>query len=412
MHNTKAVFVTSSDAASGPLSVVHVSGDFPDPIEPFKTPVINRLVDLTSDVFQHRVISINRRSPNLASTLKMSLPWSFTDQVLISSQAFEYGSSLVYDAPPRGILHRKALERLGNYLAEEIRQLPQRPDLLVAHKLTIEGIAVSRASSMLEIPYCVTIQGNSDRKILRIRPDLRKLFQSIYQNAQTVFAFTPNARSAIEGLLGRRQDRVRLMPCPMDHDQIIPPKAGGKNIVSIFHLKNHQTKNLAGIASAAKILAERGTSHSVSVIGGGAEQDLAACMRITSKCSSISFPGPLEPSAVRQRMNNAIGLVMPSRSESFGLVFVEALFSGLPIIYPADTAIDGYFDDLPFALRVDGRSPDAIANAMQLLVDQEVSMKAALSEWQNSVDSNKFKRPNIAQVFREGLVRRRLHSDT
>ncbi len=403
-RDTKGVCVTSSDAKSKPQLVLHVSGDFPDPIQPLKTPVINRLVDLTNDAFEHRVISINRRSPNLLSMMKLLLPWPVTGQGRIDSRNFEYGRAIAYDAPPRGLFHRKSLEILGAYLVDEIRKMPKRPDLLIAHKLTIEGIAISLASSTLGIPYCITIQGNSDRKILRARPDLRMLFKEIYHNARTVFAFTPNAKSAIEGLLGQRRDRVRLMPCPLDNDQIILPRAGGKDIVSVFHLKNHRTKSLAGIASAAKILEERGNSHSINVIGGGTKEDLATCMRITSKSASISFPGPLEPSALRQRMNRAIGLVMPSRSESFGLVFIEALFSGLPIIYPADTAIDGYFDGLPFALRVDARSPIAIANAMQLIVDEEMSMKAALAEWQNSADSSKFKRPNVAQIFREGLV--------
>ena len=43
--------------------ILHVSGDFPDPFEPFKTRVIETLLALTDIPVRHRVISINRVSP-------------------------------------------------------------------------------------------------------------------------------------------------------------------------------------------------------------------------------------------------------------------------------------------------------------------------------------------------------------
>src|SRR5690606_25930143 len=36
---------------------------------------------------------------------------------------------------------------------------------------------------------------------------------------------------------------------------------------------------------------------------------------------------------------------MPSRFETFGLVYVEALLQGLPIIYMHNEGIDGYYDN-------------------------------------------------------------------
>jgi hypothetical protein len=75
------------------------------------------------------------------------------------------------------------------------------------------------------------------------------------------------------------------------------------------------------------------------------------------------------------------------------------LFSGLPIIYPANTAIDGYFDEMPFALRVDARSPKAIAEAMRHAVENEAEMKRALSNWQQSEEAQRFTQASIAPTF-------------
>lgn len=37
--------------------------------------------------------------------------------------------------------------------------------------------------------------------------------------------------------------------------------------------------------------------------------------------------------------------VMPSKPETFGLVYVEALSQGLPILYAKGEGFDGYFDE-------------------------------------------------------------------
>ena len=42
--------------------------------------------------------------------------------------------------------------------------MPERPDLIVGHKLTIEGIAVRRAAEALRTPYALALQGGTDQK--------------------------------------------------------------------------------------------------------------------------------------------------------------------------------------------------------------------------------------------------------
>ncbi|MCK0098752.1 glycosyltransferase [Qipengyuania sp. S6317L1] len=383
--------------------ILHISGDYPDPIEPFKTPVIKSFLDLTEDDFDHRVVSINRRTPSPSALFEGFAPRSDRKGPVHRVQTFERGVALEYLAPPSGIFHRTMLERLGEYLAELIRSQSEPPHLLVGHKLTIEGIAVAKASALTGIPYALTIQGNTDRRILKARPDLGKNFRTIYQNAQMVCTFTPIARGAIEAMLGKRKDGIHLIPCPTELDQIIEPHITGGDIISVFHLKNHKVKNLDGLASAARLLARDAGKRSIAILGGGSEAELAKCKTIAADASQIRFDGPVDRDAMQKRMNGACALVVPSRAESFGLVFVEALFAGLPIIYPKGTAIDGYFDALPFAQGVDAGSPEAIAEAMQRAVDEEESMKRALHDWQKSGALEQFTRRAIAQNYSAAL---------
>lgn len=387
------------------LRVVHVSGDFPDSFNPDKTRVIQNLIDLTKDRFQHEVWSINRVTPSGLASVRSSLACDANALLQVNAVPFDYGTALQYHAPGRGIFHATLLRALGDEIATRLKGLPP-PDLLVAHKLTIEGLIVARVAQRLNIPYALCIQGNTDERILSARPDLRSSLRPVLRGASHVFPFTPWAQRVVERHLGPvRGEAKTLLPCPTELDQPTPPAAGGDRLISVFHLRHHKIKNLAGIAGAARRCATEGLLDHVEIVGGGSEADLSACRAIVGRAPHVEFAGPLDRDALRTRMNNASGMVLPSRRESFGLVFIEALFAGLPIVYPAGAAVDGYFDGLPFAIRVDARSPKQIAGAMRRLIEDEAQLKEALAAWQQSTDALRFQRPAIASAFAQGLLR-------
>lgn len=382
--------------------IIHVSGDFPDPVEPFKTAVIRRLIDITSEEFDHVVFSLNRRSPTIQTFLPALLRNPLYPHLNVESLLFSNGHAVTYHAPPRGIYHATMLNQLGKWLAQKIANGP-RPLLLVGHKLGIEGIAVARAAQALALPYAISIQGDSDTKVLEARPDLSGRLARVFHEAAVVFPFSPWALDAIERRLGKRKGKVVLLPCPTDLDIPQSPRIGGEGLITAFHLKNYRRKNLRTMVNALNLLADQGVAPMLQVLGGGSEADLVACQVLAKSCDNVKFAGPMDRNEVRQSFANARGFVMPSLRESFGLVFIEALFAGLPIAYPAGTAVDGYLDGLPFALRVDARDPRSVAHAMRRLDSEEGQLKTALGRWLQSDDAKRFTRATIGSNFASGL---------
>lgn len=383
-------------------AVLHLSGDFPDPIDSFKTPVIRSLLDLTASDFSHRVVSINRKSPSIPVLLANIAKGLGRPRLTISAQQFDRGTALQYGAPGRGLFHATMLRQLGDWLAADIAR-GERPDLLVGHKLAIEGIAIQRAASILNIPYALSIQGDTDTKILSARPDLTRTLAKAFHEAAVVFPFSPWALKAVEAKLGRRHGPTILLPCPTDLDTPAMPTSGGDGLVTVFHLKNYKRKNLPAMVEAMKQLEAVGLSPKLTVVGGGSAKEREHCLSLASGLRGITFAGAQDRTAVRQTMARAKGFVMPSLRESFGLVFIEALFAGLPIIYPAGTAVDGFLDGLPFALRVDARDPAALAAAMRKLIEDEQPLKAALAQWLASEECYRFTRQDIGRQFARGL---------
>lgn len=383
-------------------SILHISGDFPDPIDPSKTPVIERLIALTRSQFDHHIVSINRRSPSGMDWIKGAPLLASAAGIIQRQERFDGGIAVEYSAPSKGILHKASLDHLGEWIAQYARK-ELRPDLIIGHKLTIEGIAARRSAETLGVPFVISLQGNTDSKILRVRPDLCREFNRIFHGAEMVFPFAPWAYEEAARILGRREKSALTLPCATDLDTAITPQPGGTGLVSLFHLVGYKNKNLAGMAQAMQMLEKRPEIPALEIMGGGTPSDFDACTKVTCNAPNIHFSGAPERPRIATVFNKKVGFVMPSLSESFGLVFIEALFAGLPIIYPKGRAIEGFFDNMPFAIAADPRSPKDIARAIMHLCENEADLKASLADWQASDHAQQFTRDAIAETFSAGL---------
>ena len=219
-----------------------------------------------------------------------------------------------------------------------------------------------------------------------------------------VFPFAPWALDQV-----LRQLRIAslphiMLPCPTDIDTPLAPVSGSAGLVSVFHLKNYKRKNFTQIIAAMRLL-DQAAVPGLRVIGGGDARDVAACEALLAGSTRVTLAGAQDRAQVRQTLNQATAFVLPSLRETFGLVFVEALFAGTPIIYPAGTAVDGYFDGYGFAIPVNARDPRSIAEGIARACRDEAALKAELHAWQSSDHARQFMRPAIAASFTEGLRR-------
>jgi glycosyltransferase involved in cell wall biosynthesis len=72
--------------------------------------------------------------------------------------------------------------------------------------------------------------------------------------------------------------------------------------------------------------------------------------------------------------------IMPSQNETFGLVYIEAMSQGLPIIYTKNDGIDGYFDNGEIGFAVNPDDSQMIANKVELILkDYQAKSKATLT---------------------------------
>ncbi|MFO8145682.1 MAG: glycosyltransferase [Candidatus Syntrophosphaera sp.] len=106
------------------------------------------------------------------------------------------------------------------------------------------------------------------------------------------------------------------------------------------------TKGFDLLIRAAKNLAEEGHPIQVMIVGEGRKKqqlmDLAAGLGMEG---SVLFTGALENDLVRNLYGYFDAFVLPSFRETFGVVYLEAMSAGIPVVGVKGLGIDGIVQD-------------------------------------------------------------------
>jgi glycosyltransferase involved in cell wall biosynthesis len=389
--------------------IIHVSNDFPDNINPAKTHAVKNLLEISSGVFEHFVYSLNRRSPDLTQLVGAAArnPLSPALPIMTGAET-NMIVPISYDAPPFGLYLRSGLDRVADWISNDIERRGLRPLIIHGHKLTIEGIVAAKVAARLGLPYALSIHGNTDTKILKARPDIKSLYRRVFHEARVAFFVAPWIQDYIETSLGQRKRATHVLPVPTFADRLIPPKIVGPRLITAFHLDNYRSKNAKRLIKAVERLRLEIEGVELSIVGGGTSSARQSLEALTER-GPVRLEGAIPHDLIQARMNTAGAFVLVSKRESFGMVFIEALLAGCPVVYPKGRAIDGYFDDCPFAIPAAPDDQAAITAAVRELVTKEAQLKSALREWQQSEGPRRFEHAAIAEVYvaaMQGAVRK------
>lgn len=376
------------------MRVLHLSADYPDPLAPAKTRAVSNLLALVSEI-EHRVYALNR------------VGWRAGIHALSFDDACGAGHRAVaYGAPPKGLLHAVFLDRLADWILEDLARDGFRPDLVHAHKLSVEGLAGARVAHALGTPLALSIQGNSDTKIVGAKRDLRDRYARIWRDAAVAFPFAPWAARALETMLGRRDGPTLTLPCPGPADGRLPPRIVGPIIRTAFHLGGARGKNADGLIRAVGAAAARVPELRLEIAGGGDPAQFAALSRVAARAAPgrVRFLGPVPHDRVQALFNASCAFALVSHRESFGMVFAEALSAGAPCLTPRGRAIDGYFEEGGVVLAADPRDGAEIRDGLVRLALEEAAFKARLAALSESGGLDFLTSRAIARQYRSGIA--------
>jgi glycosyltransferase involved in cell wall biosynthesis len=127
----------------------------------------------------------------------------------------------------------------------------------------------------------------------------------------------------------RYPERTHVIRYPLQQQFVDPIELDRPRTGVVFAGELIPRKNAAALLQAAALLPDL----SLTIVGEGAEEErlevMAAELGITGR---VAFAGSLGPEAMQSTMARAEVFCLPSLSESFGIVYIEALACGTPVI--------------------------------------------------------------------------------
>jgi glycosyltransferase involved in cell wall biosynthesis len=240
---------------------------------------------------------------------------------------------------PRFILFPRNILRVFIPLLEYLFILPStihiysswRFDLIHANFASPDGIAATLISKKLKVPLIITEHQASLEQLLAI-PYLRKQMLTAYKHASRVICVSERTKQIVLNA-NPRQPNLVVIPNGVDFSrfQLRTKQPKPERLIYIGYLIPH--KGVHVLLSALAQLKESGITPELSIVGSGAY--LAELKRHCQQLAlneQVSFLGEKNALQVAQLLSEHDAMVHPSFIESFGIVLVEAMASGLPVV--------------------------------------------------------------------------------
>ena len=208
-----------------------------------------------------------------------------------------------------------------------------RPDVLHAHWWLPAGVCGLVASRLTGVPLVVTLHG-TDVHLLR-HGLLRRLGALVLRRAALVVVVSEDLRTSVVGALGLPADRVAVLRMPVERTSALDsalagaPSGGPVRLVAAGRLSVE--KGFDVLLEAMALAVSEGLDVQLELVGSGPEHDRLAAL--AAQLDGRVRLTPAQPrAALWARMDAAQVLVVPSRREGLGLVALEAIARGRPVI--------------------------------------------------------------------------------
>jgi glycosyltransferase involved in cell wall biosynthesis len=369
------------------MEVLHLTFDHPDGIVSNKTKAVRNLYS-TQEKVKNLVFSMNRSW----------FPFS-------SYRAFpeEHGYTMRLFGLPLGVLLHLWMYLAARKIRRVVLAGNHRPDLIHAHKLTFEGIIARYLSRMLGIPYIMTIRGNTDLVVMKHKPLSGKRYQRVIAGASYIFFLAPWTLKKFHRRFGSQlfEGKAGLMPNVVEpRNQVLHQGEINPRFVTVFRLHFLKGKNIRRIIKAFDRIMEEHPGTGLDIIGEGhAEQTIRSLIKKSKYPDRYALLGKVENHLLVEKLSSYTGFILPSFPETFGLVFIEALIAGIPIIYTMDSGVDGYFDQFTIGIRVRHTSVREIATAIDALIRENPVYRVNISNMRETGFFDQFTRARIRDTY-------------
>ncbi len=222
---------------------------------------------------------------------------------------------------------------IGNDAFKEYIEYAGKPDIIHAHNVHYAGIVAAAISEKYNIPFLVTEHSSAYADKSFTKNELRLAFE-VFQKASIVSAVSKNFAELIQKTVTFPVNKTEIIPNVLDPSFELKNVSQRKsdpfvflNIASLNANKDHSTLlNAFSVSFKNKNVVLR--------IGGDGPlvkklKKLAILLDIEKQ---VNLLGKLSRDQVKKEMSQSNCFVLSSKYETFGVVLIEALACGNPLV--------------------------------------------------------------------------------
>ena len=318
----------------------------------------------------------------------------------ILSVCFGRFDKLFYYAKQRKIIRaiKKKINDIGQF------------DVIHAFTLMTDGNVAYKLSKEFKIPYFVAIRDTDINYFFRYKPYLRPKGIRIMHRANAVFFLSDTYREYVLDrfvpLKYREKISEKCFVVPNGIDDFwfqnkyndkpldaVEKRLAEKKLSVICVGKIIKRKNIPVLQKALQLLRDRGWEVEFNLIGKA--EDKSEYEIIKKDQYTVCHPATNKEGLIDYYRKADI-FVLVSHTETFGLVYAEAMSQGLPVIYTRGQGFDGQFQEGEVGYAVSDDDPNEIADAiMKVCADYSNKVHNALN------DVDKFRWDDISNRYRD-----------
>lgn len=264
-------------------------------------------------------------------------------------------------------------------------------DAIHAATLYTEGATALRLKKKYGIPYFVSLRGADSMFYDKKMPHLWNLGNQVIKYANKIACLTPCIKDSMLSVWHHFSVKKYLENSDVVNNGIdniwlenlnAEPHKANSPVRLLYIGRFDSNKNVYRLIQAVKLVRES-IDIKLTIIGGvgGNDEEHDVVMgEIVAHQDYIEYLGAIyDKQKLMQIVRECDVFAMVSHSETFGLVYVECLTQGLPLLYSKGTGFDGMYPDGHVGYRVDSYSIEDIANGIKRIISNYHDLRKNIS---------------------------------
>jgi len=296
----------------------------------------------------------------------------------IAEHACDEGIEVVfprYGVLPRGLLSQRARRSFASSVMRARHEFytTRTYDLVHAHMALPDGLAALHISAKMQCPFVVTMQCTDIDCTASKSTRARRQLATVFEAAAQVIAPSPRLAREYHSLFGGAALTVpygiHARDLHGDPGDVRRDASSAAAILCVARLI--PTKGIDILLHSARQLLREGVRLHLVIIGDGpSRESLRSLAKDLGVDGDVSFLGYLPHREVLKHMAVCDAFVLPSWRETFGLVYLEAMAAGRPVIAVRGQGVDGIVEEQKTGYLVSPHSVPEVTYAIRRILSR------------------------------------------